>query len=291
MKKILSFLTIILSFLTAYSTEIQKETTYINGTSGRLFTILEYPAEVSHDVKYPLVILCHGFSGNCQTPLMNELAKEITAEGIAVLRFDFNGHGKSEGEFKDMTIPNEVEDLECVIAWARSQPWVESVSLLGHSQGGVVVSMVAGQLGDNAIKSEVLMAPAAVLRDDALRGNTMGATYNPWNLTTETVKLPRSPEGGQLLLGKQYILTALSLPIYETARKYNGPALIIHGTHDTIVPYTYGERYRDELPNSELQLIDGDNHGFGKTMAQTCRSVAKWFKEQLKPAPVNPVRI
>ena len=74
-----------------------------------------------------------------------------------------------------MTVLNEIEDLKDVISWAQAQPWVENISLLGHSQGGVVVSMTTGELGDSIIKNVVLMAPAAVLRDDAIRGNTQGA--------------------------------------------------------------------------------------------------------------------
>ena len=51
--------------------------------------------------------------------------------------------------------------------------------------------MTAGELGDKVIKNVVLMAPAAVLRDDAIRGNTQGAEYNPWNFKGDYVELPR----------------------------------------------------------------------------------------------------
>ena len=121
---------------------------------------------------------------------MTDVANDLQAQGIASLRFDFNGHGNSEGEFQNMTVLNEIEDLKDVISWAQAQPWVENISLLGHSQGGVVVSMTAGELGENIIKNVVLMAPAAVLRDDAIRGNTQGAQYDPWNFKGDYVELP-----------------------------------------------------------------------------------------------------
>ncbi len=112
---------------------------------------------------------------------MNSLAQSITSQGMATVRFDFNGHGRSEGEFKNMTVLNEIDDLKDVIAWAQRQPWVKDISLVGHSQGGVVVSMVSGELGDKEIKAEVLLAAAAVLRDDALSGSTFGSSLDPWN--------------------------------------------------------------------------------------------------------------
>ena len=43
-------------------------------------------------------------------------------------------------------------------------------------------------------------------------------------------------------MGHDYIATAQTLPIYETAKEYKGAVLVIHGTWDVIVPYTYGER-------------------------------------------------
>lgn len=171
MKKIILFILSILS-LPVWGQEIHK--LWLEGSKGKLYALLQYPDEVKKDVKYPLVIVCHGFGGQCESPLEDLLCKDIVKNGMAALRFDFNGHGKSEGLFQDMTVPYEIEDLKDVVKWAYSQPWVESVSLVGHSQGGVVVSMTAGELGYPEIKAEVLLAPAAVLRDDALRGNTMG---------------------------------------------------------------------------------------------------------------------
>ena len=254
------------------------DTLRLQGSVGKLFTIVSRPATKE---KVPLVIICHGFSGNCRTPFMTDLSNSIVGQGMATLRFDFNGHGKSDGEFKDMTVLNEIDDLKDVITWAQKQSWVKDISLVGHSQGGVVVSMVSGELGAKTVKAEVLLAAAAVLRDDALRGNTMGAIYNPWDFKGEYIELPHSPEAGALLLGKNYIQTALTLPIYETAANYTGPTLIVQGTHDQIVPYTYAERYHEKIPGSELKFVPDENHVFSKTQKETSILVADWLHSEL----------
>lgn len=254
------------------------ETLELKGSKGNLFAILERPDATG---KVPLVILCHGFGGNCQFALFDDISANLLQGGIATLRFDFNGHGKSEGLFQDMTVLNEIEDLKDVVAWAEGQPWVENISLLGHSQGGVVAGMTAGELGDKAIRSVVLMAPAAVLRDDALRGNTMGAMYDPWNMTSDYVQLPF----GGLKLGRKYIESALNLPIYETALNYNGPVLVIHGTHDRIVPYTYGERFHQGYKDCTFRLIPGEDHGFSVNTAEAALIASDWLTRR-RPAPV-----
>lgn len=253
----------------------QTKTLELKGSQGSLYALLQRPDTSD---KMPLVILCHGFGGDCQSGLLQDIADDLYQDGIASLRFDFNGHGKSEGLFQNMTVPNEIEDLKDVIKWAQQQSWVENISLLGHSQGGVVVSMTAGELGDKVIKSVVLMAPAAVLRDDALRGSTMGAQYDPWNMTAEYIQLPF----GGLKLGRQYIETAVNLPIYETAFNYDGPVLVIHGTHDRVVPYTYGERYNQGYRHSAMKLILGEDHGFSVNTAEAALYASDWLTKQLQ---------
>ncbi len=194
MKKYLAALMMAIPALIGAQAQTASDTLYLKGSVGRLFTIINKPSETKGPV--PLVIICHGFSGNCQSTFMNNLSESMVTQGMATLRFDFNGHGRSDGEFQNMTVLNEIDDLKDVIGWARTQKWVKDISLVGHSQGGVVVSMVSGELGDSIIKAEVLLAAAAVLRDDALRGNTMGALYDPWNFKGDYIELPPLSRGG-----------------------------------------------------------------------------------------------
>lgn len=250
-------------------------TFYIAGPSGRLASRLQLPAS-EPGKRCHLVVLCHGFTGNMGGALFDDITQDLLAEGIGVLRFDFNAHGRSDGEFRNMTVPNEIEDALAVVAWARQQPQTKDVSLLGHSQGGVVAAMTAGRLGKKNIKAVVLMAPAAVLRDDALRGNTMGAIYDPWH-APEYVQLPSGHQ-----LGREFIRTALTLPIYETAAQYKGPVFIIHGQADRIVPYTYGERFRDVMPRSSIEVIPGEDHGFSADTPRAASLAASWLVKTLR---------
>ena len=175
-----------------------------------------------------------------------------------------------------MTVPNEVEDAKHVYEYIRDLRYVSEVAIVGHSQGGVVAGMTAGELGTDAFRAVVLMAPAAVLRDDAIRGSTMGASYDPLD-PPEFV-----PLFGNLKLGGDYIKTAFSLPIYETSAKYQGPALIVHGTADHVVPYTYGERYHQIWPKSELVILDAYDHGFSQNIYRADEIVSDYLIKTLK---------
>ena len=173
----LKLLIVLMILIMPFKVSAQSQSLMIDGDHGKLAAILQTPAKE----KYPLVIICHGFTANKEHKLLAELADELEARGIASIRFDFNGHGKSSGDFQDMTVLNEIEDAKHVYEYASALPNVTSISIAGHSQGGVVASMVAGELGAKKIKALVLMAPAAVLRDDSIRGNLFGVKYDSLN--------------------------------------------------------------------------------------------------------------
>ena len=270
MLKILLALMILVLPLTASA---QSRDLTIDGDHGKLAAVLQTPDGLS---KYPLVIICHGFTGQKNHPLLNALADDLEAAGIASIRFDFNGHGASDGDFQAMTVPNEIVDAKCVYEYASRLPNVTNIAVAGHSQGGVVTSMLAGEFGAKKIRCIVLMAPAAVLRDDALRGNIFGEHYDAIN-PPEYVEIH-----GGLKVGRDYILTAQTLPIYETAEKFTNPALMIHGTADIVVPYTYSLSYKKIFRRGELELIDGADHSFVGNERRVAELATKFFVRQLK---------
>lgn len=49
--------------------------------------------------KLPKVIVCHGLGGNQNEPLISEIASDVLKERMGVVRSDFNGQGKSGGNF------------------------------------------------------------------------------------------------------------------------------------------------------------------------------------------------
>ena len=226
----------------------------IDGSKGKLSARL-YQPDLNPGERCDLVIMCHGLNADKNFPLLTELADQLHRQGIATLEFDFNGHGESEGRFSEMTIPNEIEDLEQVLAYAQDLHFVDDIALVGHSQGAVVAAMVAGKHPDD-IKAVVLLAPASSVRDDVVRGNLFGIDFNPLDLPDSLVL------SNGIALGYRYLKTVSNLPIFETAANYHGSACIIHGTGDHLVPYTCGERFHQTWSNSEYYLLDYYDHNF-----------------------------
>ena len=247
------------------------------GPYGGIATTLVLPESFDKEKdKCPLVILMHGFLSKKEMYPVPAIASALAKEGIASLRFDFDAHGKSEGKFIDMTISSEIADAKAVLAYARKLPFVSEIALVGHSQGGVIAGMLAGEMEDQPERPKCLvqLAPAAVLKDDAIAGQCMHARYDASN----------PPEYVNVLfhkLGRRFILEAQQLPIYETSSRYSGKVCIIQGAKDKIVPVSYAEKYHQCYKNSELTVYDDENHFMNGNKARLMNKVVTFLKDNL----------
>ena len=242
----------------------------IPGSDGKLLAAdLTLPDGVTENI--PVVIFCHGFWGNLDNGFAKELTNQLVPKGIAVLSFSFDGHKGSEGEFIDMTVWTEIEDAIGVYEYLRSRPEFGKIALCGHSQGGVVASMAAGKLGTEKVSGLVIWAAAAVLKDDALNGWTLYHAFDPLN-PPEYLDL-----GDEWHLGRNFLITAQKLPIYETAGKYKGGACVINGGSDVVVPVRYGKRFHGVLAGSTFHLLPEEDHNFGHDFKGSVAIGAEYF--------------
>jgi len=208
--------------------------------------------------KYPLVMMLHGFGGHMDDGcdgLYQRLSDQLLAAGFATLRFDFNAHGQSEGDFTAMTPFNEIEDAAAFLRYAQGLAWVESISVMGHSQGGVIAGMLAGYFPD-VIDKLVMLAPAASLKTDAQKGVCMRAVY-------DTNHIPASVNvDGVHHVGGLYFRMAKSLPIYEVTSQFTGPGLAIACGRDVVVAEEAIRRYAG-AEGMTFKLYETLDHGMG----------------------------
>ncbi|MBZ5597059.1 MAG: alpha/beta hydrolase [Acidobacteriia bacterium] len=96
------------------------------------------------------------------------LSDYLTRKGIAVLRADDRGVGKSTGNFLTSTTLDFASDAEAGVAYLKTRPEVDShkIGLIGHSEGGMIAPMVAARNHDVAFI--VMMAGIGVPGDEIL---------------------------------------------------------------------------------------------------------------------------
>lgn len=250
-----------------------SESLIITGPKGRLSAIVHRP-RLKDGETCPMVVLMHGFMANKRMEPLRSIVQALDENGIASLRFDFDGHGRSDGFFSDMTVLTEIDDARAVYAYVAGLDYVDKVAFVGHSQGGVVAGMVAGELGADKVSCLVQLAAAAVLKDDALHGVLMGRRYDPNHLPDHLRVFFHK-------VGRNYFAVAQTLPIFETSASYEGPVCLIHGKEDAIVPYSYSEQYKACYKNGELHLLDKENHFLKKRRRDVVAIATEFLKRNL----------
>ncbi|MBQ5983903.1 MAG: alpha/beta fold hydrolase [Bacteroidales bacterium] len=249
----------------------------VSGPEGGLAMKVALPDGFNPETdRCPLVILMHGiFSSKDYNP-MPSLAKALARAGISSIRFDFDGHGKSEGRMQDMTIEKEIADAMAIWKYAESLPYVDGIGFLGHSQGGVIASMTAGRLaaaGGRVPDGVVLLAPGSVIKQACQGGKFFNARFDPAD-PPEYIRC-----WGMMKLGREYLLTTQALDIYGTAAAYMGPVLLLHGTKDSIVPMWCSEQYLETYGDrANLVKVEGENHLITRKKKEICAQVVAFFR-------------
>lgn len=137
---------------------------------------------------YPVVVLITG-SGpqNRNEELLGHkpflvLSDYLTKHGIAVLRYDDRGVGKSKGSFQTATSADFATDAESAIAYLKTRKEInpKKIGLMGHSEGGTIAPMIAARNKD--VNFIVLLAGTGLRGDqllllqEELIGKATGAT-------------------------------------------------------------------------------------------------------------------
>ena len=206
------------------------------------------------------VLMAHGIRDNKdEKGNFKMLADKLDILNVDNLRFDFRGHGESEGEFVDMTISKEVQDLESVLKFVESMNY-KQIILLGASFGGCISSYIDYEKYPK-VKALILWYPALVLgevnlltQEEIDEGMEKG-WVNVWNFSkTKLFKF-----------GKSLIREIEEDNSYDLMAKIKLPKIFIHGSTDENVPVKTIINVAKDSPNSELVIIDGAVHCFSQT--------------------------
>ena len=204
----------------------------------------------------PEVMFCGGFRSNMAGTKALALEAHCTAAGRAFTRFDYRGHGESDGAFTDGTIGGWLEDTLAVLDEVTCKP----VVLVGSSMGAWI-ALLAAQVRPDRVKAIVLVAPAvdftetliwerlpaadrAILERDGVWLRQSDYAEEPDQITLELIEEGRN----HLLLGR---------PI-----EFDGPVRILHGMADETVPWRFAIRVAEALTGGDVivTLVKNGDH-------------------------------
>ena len=92
-------------------------------------------------------LFAHCFTCGKDVKAASRIATALTDSGFGVLRFDFTGLGKSDGEFANTNFTSNTDDVLAAAGWLRAEHQAPQL-LIGHSLGGAAVLAIADALDE-----------------------------------------------------------------------------------------------------------------------------------------------
>lgn len=104
------------------------------------------------DGPFPGVVMCHGMASDHRA--MSPSAQRLVRRGVAVLTFDFRGHGKSEGTLDS----GLYRDVIAAVERLRRHPIIDTdrTGLVGHSMGALAAIQAATSI--NNLRASVFIS-------------------------------------------------------------------------------------------------------------------------------------
>lgn len=229
------------------------------------------------DKPSPAVLMLHGF-GSARDEvggLFQRQAEALAARGIASLRIDFRGFGKSDGDTGATTVDSQIDDAKVGLAYLSKVKGIDTarVGVLGFSMGGAIAMLTAAD-EPQKIKSLVTWSSVGDLKADFL------------NLLTQKV-FDRAKEDGIVGIDLGWRTMALKQAFFDSldahklddaATAYAGAFMAIAGTKDPYAAYVAKFTGLSKSAMKASYMVPDGDHIFGATGEDQSKAIDVIFK-------------
>jgi alpha-beta hydrolase superfamily lysophospholipase len=246
-----------------------------------------------------VMILIHGF--NAHGGYMEWPGEQFSADGFAVYALDLRGRGKSEGERSYVEeFSDYLEDVDKLVALAKSRNPGLPVYVLGHSAGGVIAASYVFEHQDDIAGLICESFAFDVGLPNAVSLILKGISHLTPHLHVYALKnadFSRDPQAVERMNNDPLIAkesqpaeTAAEMlkaadRLRENMPKFTVPVLIIHGTEDKVTRPAGSQYFYDTAASSDktLRLYEGHFHDLlndvGKEVVMA--DIKTWINKRL----------
>lgn len=194
-----------------------------NRKGNTLNALLELPANQRPNY---FAIFAHCFTCSSSLSAVKNISRSLAKDGFGVLRFDFTGLGRSEGDFSDSHFSANVEDLIDVHEFLKASYGTPTL-LVGHSLGGAAV-LVAASLIEDIKGVATIGAPATVSHVKHLFSHKDNEIPSKGNVQVNIGGRPFN-------INKDFIENFDKTDLPTIVKNLRKPLLILHAPFDKIV--------------------------------------------------------
>ncbi len=227
--------------------ETLEPLTVHNQAGLRLAAVLHRPEGSQSELG---VVVAHGMLSSKESDKHRQLCSRMSNLGILALRFDFRGRGSSEGDPADLTLSNEIDDLQSA-AGTLGELGVRRFGVIGSSLGGTVALLAAPHL--SGLQALLTIASPAHLPDEP---------RPEWGIPEHQPYQDRVRLGPGTYLLKRFFTDNRRHDPVATAATIRCPWRIIHGECDEVVPVADAHDLAAANPAADLLLHPAADHRF-----------------------------
>ncbi len=209
------------------------------------------------DGQGPGVVFLGGFRSDMQGSKAVHLRNWAATQGQAFLRFDYSGHGESDGAFEDGCIGDWAADARATIEALTHGPQV----LVGSSMGGWISLLLARTIPER-IAGLVTIAAAP---DFTERGFWAGFSAEQRQALVQEGRVAVPNDYGEpLILTRRLIEDGRQQMVLNQPLSLPFPVRMLQGTADADVPMSWALDLLDHMwgENVRLTLVKGADHRF-----------------------------
>ncbi|OGH32435.1 MAG: hypothetical protein A2953_01600 [Candidatus Levybacteria bacterium RIFCSPLOWO2_01_FULL_36_54] len=236
-----------------------EEKVYFTNSDGlKLCGILMSPRNKTSEC----IVLCHGITvDKDEGGVFTKLSRRLNESGFSVLRFDFRGHGESQGKSVDMTISGEIKDIKAAVNFLKNKGF-KKLGMVSASFAGGATSYYISE-NPNTIKVLVLWNPSIDYKEYSKPTMPWKKKYWGEPAFKRVEKFGFTEVGSKKFkVGKRLIYELKNLKPWKELLKVQIPILFIHGDSDTYVSYKDSVKYSKLVKNGILVTMKGGEHGF-----------------------------
>jgi len=194
------------------------------------------------------VMFCPGYASDMAGTKALALEGWCKAQGRAMLRFDYAGHGKSGGVFIENGIGDWAADAEFVLAQIAPG---RDVLLVGSSMGGWISLLLGPKLGER-LKGLVLLAPAPDFTA-ALLAHELPPEQKEEVRKKGVIYRP-SEYGDPLPFSLALVERSAAHLVMTSEIEVTCPVRILHGMKDADVPWQQSLKLVEMLASQDVRL-------------------------------------
>ena len=207
------------------------------------------------------VVWLSGYRSDMESTKATALDGEAEQRGLGLLRFDYSGHGRSEGRLEDGTVSHWLEEVLALVRAETEGPQI----LVGSSMGGYLALLAVRALIEagetERIKGLILIAPAVDFTEALIWAKAPDKARRAimeegvWRRPSAYSSEPDSFTRALIEDGRKHLLLGGMI-------RTGAPTVVLQGMQDPDVPFAHALALMQRLggdPETLTLIKDGDH--------------------------------